>query len=189
MKIWSFSVLYFIGFLTFCQIGLAAPAQVVIIRHAEKNNNIDPNLSPRGRDRANALISFFLTNPELASLSSPIAIFATEPKTAGSLRPIQTVTPLAEAIGINVNHDFTKEKILAMADYIMKNSDYNGYTVIISSVHDSIPALTAKFGYLSAPTKWKANVFDRAWILKFSDNKVISFKNIPQHLLPGDSLN
>lgn len=168
---------------------VATPAQVVIIRHGEKIDDIDPNLSEKGQKRAKALVDLFLKNPELSKYGSPVAIFATNPKANGSLRSIQTVTPLSERIGQPINRDFSKKKIPALVDFIMQNPSYKGRTVVISWVHESIPELAKKFGSALAPIKWKSRSFDRVWILNFDPKAVFSFKDIPQKLLPGDSSN
>ncbi len=188
MKFRILSFALFSWMLTAGSFGFATPAQVIIIRHGEKIDDVNPNLSPRGKLRAKALVGFFSTNSDVLSFGPLVAIFATEPKAGGSLRSIQTVTPLAEKLGLAINHDFTKADTLSLVRSIMQNSTYQGRSVLISWVHDSIPNIAKTFGATSAPMTWDSKVFDRVWILRFSDNKV-AFKDIPQHLLPGDSPN
>jgi broad specificity phosphatase PhoE len=64
---------------------------VVIVRHAEKgtNSDKDPDLSPAGQARADALA-------EMLKSSGIVAIFTTEYK-----RTIETAAPAARALGIS----------------------------------------------------------------------------------------
>jgi hypothetical protein len=165
---------------------IAMPAQILIIRHGEKINDVDPNLSERGRARAKALADFFTTNSEMIRFGSPVALYAAEPK-GGSLRPIQTITPLAEKLSLPINHSYNKKSISAMVAEITRNSKYQGQTVVISWVHDSIPEIASQFGAVDAPTTWDSTVFDRVWVLQFGSSKTPKFKDVSQHLMPGDS--
>ena len=164
----------------------AKPAQVVIIRHAEKSSDEDPDLSPRGSQRAQALVGFILTNAKINLFGPPVAIYATEPQSDGSVRAIKTVTPLAEKLQLTINHDFTKKNVSNMVDSILRNRSYDGRTVLISWVRNTIPEVADDFG-AQAPSSWPSEIFDRAWILTFDKSGVIRFEDIPQRLLPGDS--
>jgi hypothetical protein len=54
---------------------LAEPAQVIIIRHAEKPEDGN-ELSLEGRERAAALAPYFLANLDLLEFGPPVAIYA-----------------------------------------------------------------------------------------------------------------
>jgi hypothetical protein len=165
----------------------AAPAQVVILRHGEKPDNGD-DLNKRGYERANALPGLFETDPALTRYGAPVAIYAFGPtKKDRSFRAVETITPLANSLGIQVQDQFTVDELQPLVDSVMSNSDYDGKTVVICWEHDRIPPMVQTFGYNDAPTKWKKKVFDRLWILHFTGNKVTGFEDLPQNLLPGDS--
>ena len=53
----------------------AGPAQVIIIRHAEKPP-VGDDLTPKGRQRAAALVPYFLETPEVLEYKLPAAIYA-----------------------------------------------------------------------------------------------------------------
>jgi hypothetical protein len=53
----------------------ATPAQVLIIRHAEKGAS-GKDLSSAGDARAQALVGFFENNPEVTQYGTPAAIYA-----------------------------------------------------------------------------------------------------------------
>ena len=74
------------------------PDQVIIIRHAEKPKQGD-DLSLKGRERAAALVPFFLDGDK----PTPAAIFAQGiSDMRHSRRPVQTVTPLAHELNLSV---------------------------------------------------------------------------------------
>lgn len=78
---------------------MAQPAQVLIIRHAEKDDASGDGMSLEGRERAAALAPFFTGTKTVLSFGVPVAIYAQPQKhEASSLRPIETVKPLAAAL-------------------------------------------------------------------------------------------
>ncbi|HVC09096.1 MAG TPA: histidine phosphatase family protein [Elusimicrobiota bacterium] len=167
----------------------AGPAQVIIIRHAEKPA-VGNNLSPRGEERAKALVGFFKTNPAVAQFGTPAAIYAMTPKADGKdARPLETVEPLANSLGLAVDTNVPKADVAGLAKAVMSDPAGAGKMVLIAWEHHLIPAIAKAFGLTSAPETWPDDVFDRAWIINFDGGKPVSFKNIPQRLLPGDSAN
>ena len=164
----------------------AAPAQVILIRHAEKPASGN-ELNSQGWQRAKALVYFFKHTPSMTRFGTPAAIYAMAPKGPnGSLRPIQTVTPLADSLGLKINSSYKKGELAGLVGNIMSNSAYNGKMVLICWEHNIIPEIVKDFGWNAAP-QWDGNSFDRAWVLNFNGNSVVSFEDIPQRLLPGDS--
>ena len=177
-------------------LSFAAPAQVIIIRHGEKPPQGN-ELSERGFQRAKALVKFFQTDSSVTRYGTPAAIYAMAPKdTGGSVRAIQTVAPLAGALELTINKDFTRDQTYELVKAIMENAEYKGRMVLICWEHKvivDIAAALAAYGNSgqavqdSLPVYWPDDVFDRAWVLDFTKNKVTSFRDIPQQLLPGDS--
>ncbi len=166
----------------------ASPAQVVLIRHGEKPDQGN-DLSEVGYQRAKLLPNFFNTNAIVKEFGPPIAIYAMAPSEEdGSLRPIETVTPLAESLDpkLDIQKEYKKKDIEPLVSDILSNKSYEGHMVVICWEHHMIPKIVKQFGWKNAP-QWDDNVFDRAWVLGFTDDQVSSFQNIPQNLLPGDS--
>ena len=175
--------------LVFSGIASAAPAEVLIIRHAEKPKS-GPHLNDRGRQRAEALVKFFETSPAMTRFGTPVAIYGAAPKKdGGSVRSIETVTPLAKDLGLDVDQDYTKKEVDDAAREILHDHRYDGKMVLLAWEHKKIPDLAAAFGADDAPDEWNGDdVFDRVWVLDFDDDgNVASFRDLPQHLLPGDS--
>lgn len=167
----------------------AAPAQVILIRHAEKPSDEDEDngLSARGRKRAYALVDFFLQEKAVLRYGPPVAIYGFgQHRPGSSLRGIQTVQPLADELGIKIIKKFTRDDFEAAAEEIMNKPAYDGKMVLICWQHDALTDFAEALGLDDAP-KW-GKVFDRAWILDFSKRgKVVRFSDIPQRLLSGDS--
>jgi hypothetical protein len=175
----------------------AAPAQVILIRHAEKPE-YGAELSARGFKRAEALVKFFQTSSAVGRYGTPAAIYAAAPKHEdSSIRSIQTVTPLASALRLTINTDFTRGQVHKLARAIMENPEYDGRMVLVCWQHEAIVEIASVLAEYNnsglavqstLPYEWEDAAFDRVWILDLSRGKVVSFKNIPQRLLPGDSV-
>jgi hypothetical protein len=164
----------------------ATPAQILIIRHAEKPLT-GPNLSPEGEARANALIGFFQKDPRMLQYGLPVAIYAASPtKEDGSLRSIETVEPLAKALNLPIHEEFNKDEYADAAAEILNDVEYEGRMVLLSWEHKVIPSLAEALGIENAP-QWPSNTFDRVWEIDYRLNEVSGFRNLPQRLMPGDS--
>jgi hypothetical protein len=167
----------------------AAPAQVVVIRHGEKPAT-GPDLDAQGYARAQALVGFFEHNPVVTRFGPIVAIYAMDPKDQnGSQRPIETVTPTAQALGLSIDTDYLRKQIPQMVQDILGNHAYDGKTVVICWEHHVIPAIVDAFGWTSAPQTWSGSVFDQAWVLSFTGDKATDFAVVPENVLPGDNPN
>lgn len=194
----------------------AVPAQVLLIRHAEKPLPPDKegiHLNMQGRQRAHALVPFFMEDPRMTELGTPVVIFAQKPKTKkNSRRPIETVKPLAEALGLEVNTTFHRDQVKALVDEILMNPEYEGKTVLVCWGHEFLGKIATALGVdpnvsttwgrviydtiatsISGDTKEKRlkwpKTYDRVWVISYHDNGEVEFKDIPQRLLYGDSDN
>jgi hypothetical protein len=165
----------------------AAPAQVILIRHAEKPATGE-DLDAQGWRRAYALVGFFEKNPAMTQHGTPVAIYAMDPGGPdGTQRPIETVTPLAADLKLPILHPYTRKQLPELVAEILGNSAYDGRMVLVCWEHKVIPELVQDFGWNDGPDTWPDDVFDEAWVLGFSGDRVVSFQNVPQHLLPGDN--
>lgn len=177
-----------------CAAGVAAaPAQVILIRHAEKPE-YGNQLSERGFQRAEALVRFFRDEAAVTRYGAPAAIYAAAPKHEdSSIRSIQTVQPLAGALGQEPIVKFTRGQARKLAADIMENPAYDGRMVLVCWQHGNLPdivlALAEYSGAAQAalPGEWPDGVYDRVWIVDLDGGAITAFSDIPQHLLPGDS--
>ncbi|MBC7691149.1 MAG: hypothetical protein H7222_05220 [Methylotenera sp.] len=195
MKKWfsparSFSLILFSSCASLCltaTLSLAAPAQVVILRHGEKPD-VGNDLSPQGYARAKGLVAFFQTSPLITKFGTPVALYAASPvHDDGSVRSIETLTPTSQALKLPLHTQFNKHQIPEMVREILGTSAYDNKTVIICLPHASIPETAHQFGAVHAPADWTQGAYDRVWILGFAHGQVTSFQDRPEHVLPGDS--
>jgi hypothetical protein len=157
------------------------PAAIYIIRHAEKpEGKEDPNLTPKGYDRANALVQVIPNN-----FCIPDFIFAAAPS-AHSNRPIETVTPLSKALGIKILDPYGDKDYPSLVHDLTTDPKYIGKTILICWHHSEIPGLAQALGVTDVPPAWPDNTFDRVWVLKYSGDSV-SFQDLPQRALASDS--
>ena len=165
----------------------AAPAQIVIIRHGEKPP-VGNELNDQGFQRANLLPGWVAHNSTINAYGSPVAIYAMAPSSAnGSVRPIQTVTPLADRLGLSLITSFTKDELGPLTQQILNTTAYDGRTVLICWEHKVIPTMAQGFGLTQGPGNWPGAVFDVAWVLRSTANGSMGLQFIAENLLAGDA--
>lgn len=175
--------------LSWSMTAFAMPSRIILIRAGEAPPNGN-GLSQRGKERAAALVPFFLFQDYLQDYGHPVAIFAhRETQSEPSLRPVQTVTPLANALGIKVNTSFTQVEFVKMLKLIKENPDYEAKTILICWNNDNMSRIEAELGRKINVKPWPEEAHDRLWIVDFKQNRTINFRDIPQRLLYGDSEN
>jgi len=166
----------------------AQPAQVIILRHAEKpEDESHDHLSPRGEERARALVGLFTNSPALTANGLPVALFTPRvTRNRTSVRPRETLEPLAKQLHLPIFSPYQAKEFAELAGMILRNPDYRGRTVVICWVEDYLPDLGQAFGVKGRKTSWKNEVFDRVWSITFPDGKA-KLEDLPQRLLPGDT--
>jgi hypothetical protein len=162
----------------------AAPAQVILLRHAEKPAAGD-GLSPRGQQRAAALAPYFLQTEELLAYGKPVAIYAQQPSdNRPSSRCVDTVKPLASALHIEVQQ-YSHREFAKMVRTVLKGRKYEGKTVVICWDHDSLSDIASALGVVDPP-KWPSHVFDRVWVVTFNGERP-KLRDVSQRLMYKDS--
>jgi hypothetical protein len=171
----------------FAQPVFSEPAQIIILRHAEKPDDPDAlHLSKEGRQRAQALVKFFTETRKLTKFGEPAALFACHATRGGhGQRPQETLTPLAKYLHKDIQTPYLSKDYKKLAKHILHNAKYEGKTVVICWVHEYLPELAAALGVDPPPPKWKDSVFDRTYLITYRRGKV-DFEEIWQKLLPGD---
>jgi hypothetical protein len=188
------------------QAGQAAKApKIMIIRHAEKpagkiagvnetGASSGHHLSVRGWQRAGALACLFAPGHgplQNALLAKPWFIFASaaatdpEPGDTKSRRSEETVAPLAQLIGVDINLKFSKGQETALAQAVLACDG----PVLIAWRHEGIPVIAnAILGAEVAPQTWPKERFDVVFVLTLNSSQgTYSFAQVPQCLLAGDS--
>jgi hypothetical protein len=176
--------------------------KIILLRHAEKpekdsapfgvtrkGQRDKESLQVRGWQRAGALIALFAPpNGNLPSfLARPQVLYASKPlRRRGSRRPMQTLVPLAERLGLKINTTFPRfdfEKMLAEA------FSYKG-VILICWQREYLPDIAQVIlgKRKIAPEIWPEDRYDMSWVfdLDVSTGRY-KFKQVPQKLLMGDS--
>ena len=167
------------------------PKQVIIIRHGEKpgDPSVDSNtdgvhLSTRGYERAGALAAYIP-----ATFGRPDFLFATQ-TSSHSNRPVETITPLAKALNLDIDSNHADHNFQDVADHIFGKSKYAGKLVLICWHHGKIPDLTNALGGIPPQSPWPGTVFDRVWQIDYlagNGSPVnLTVGNLAQKLLFGD---
>lgn len=181
---------------------LGAPAQtIMLIRHAEKplragaapfgitagGTQDEHALIVDGWSRAGALVELFAPErtPLRRGLSRPARIFATRPGSANeSLRPQETVTPLAVRLRMHVDlsYAFGEEEKLAKGLLAAPGVSLAAWQ------HQHIFLITQKLGlsHLGVPPVWPGNRFDMVYVFSKGAGGSWRFEQVPQLLLAGD---
>lgn len=136
---------------------MGGPRRIILMRHADKTD--DPNdedLSDAGWERAKRLATYI---PE--TFGKPDVIIATA-ASKHSDRPKDTVKPLAEALGLQVQDYFKNKEFADLVDEIFNDPDYKAKTVVICWHHGKLPAIAALLGAPagSYPDPWPDDAYN-----------------------------
>lgn len=177
------------GWVTWAQ---AMPAQVIVIRHAEKyQTRHTVHLSPKGRTRALALVELFQSDPRVLEFGRPAGIIAQSPTPQKhSRRCLETVEPLAQALGLPVITQFTYGQTDTLVQWLKEQRQYDGKSVLICMQHMDVDELAQALGVPDLrPRIWPHETYDRIYIFTYApeNGRLLSFHNLPQYLLFGDS--
>ena len=171
-----------------------------------------PDLSVRGSARAAALPALFApASPEIdcvidgnhgsfdakygsEQITGPPPRFVTPDfmiATADSKhsnRPRETATPTAIALGVPFDpktYSNSEKDIKKLVDDLTSKKEYDGKVILICWHHGTIATIAQKLG-VASPPPWHGSVFDRVWVIDFTQTP-LTVDNQPQQLLYGDS--
>lgn len=183
----------------------ALPAQVIIVRHGEKNT-VSRELTAAGVERAEALSSYLtlsnsgpgfvgsagLSNVALFNFGPPAALFASRPVHHSddyTVRCIQTLVPTALKLGLPIHSPYGPGQEQQLVQTIFNEQGLDGKNVVICWHHTFIAALIQAFGYLPPagilPTY--PNRFDLVWVLTYpAPSPAVVVNPILQELLFND---
>jgi hypothetical protein len=154
---------------------------VVLLRHAEKPlDDTDADLSPRGRERAAALA---VRIPHL--YAGPRFLFASA-RSRESNRPVETLTPLASALKLDIDSRWKDDDFAGVAAEIL-GGKYDGAIVAVCWHHGKLAELAHALGVKPKPGAWDGAVFDQFWEITYGAGDAASISKTPQKLLFGDS--
>lgn len=177
--------------------------KIILLRHAEKpdkdgapfgvtrdGKQSKESLEVRGWQRAGALANLFApTDGHLqnSSLAKPQSLFASKPlKRKGSRRPLETITPLAKKLGIEINAEFQRSDFEGLVREVCSCRG----VVLICWQREYIPEIAAHIlgNNRHAPREWPEERFDMIWVFDLDHaSGRYKFKQVPQRLLVRDS--
>jgi len=171
---------------------------VMVIRHGEKPeddsgpgldaNGVedDSSLTAVGWDRAHRLVDLFDPTQDALrpGLTRPKAIYAAGANENGEgQRTRETVQPLADRLGIQVNTTFGKGDGEKLLEHVLSQPG----PTLISWQHSEIPDIAEAFPSATPtpPTEWPDDRYDVIWTLtKTADGW--HFAQLPELVLPQD---
>ncbi|MGW0177012.1 hypothetical protein ACWDUM_24575 [Rhodococcus sp. NPDC003322] len=172
---------------------------IMLIRHAERppesgppygvdddGDRCDESLTEAGWRRATALAGLFAPDhgEPAGPLARPRALFASTPsRKGGSRRSLQTLTPLAARLGLDVDTEHRRADVKALAKRLRRTPG----PVLVSWQREYLPDIVAALGDVDAdiPDPWPEDRYDLVWVLTRTDD-AWTFTQAPQLLLPGD---
>jgi hypothetical protein len=177
--------------------GASGSSLVMIIRHGEKPSGSTPGVDARGNqdassltdvgwNRARRLVDLF--NPAdgrlRAGLARPTAIYAASANSDGEgARTRETVTPLADNLGIPLDTSFGKGDEKALVNRVISRAG----PTLIAWQHGEIPLIAKSFPSVTPtpPAQWPDNRFDVIWTFTRAPDGW-HFAQLPELVLPQD---
>lgn len=173
--------------------------KIMVIRHAEKPTATDNGITSTGVqdqeslivdgwNRAGALVVLFAPfNGVLQSgqLATPHYLYAAPADSESkSKRPVETITPLSQRLGLTINESHGKKDFKKMADHAMQQTG----NVLICWQHDDIPHIANHILTKNvSPQTWPGDRFDLVWIFDLDESTgQYTFSQLPQNLIAGD---
>jgi broad specificity phosphatase PhoE len=150
------------------------PKRIVIVRHAEKPKSLKPHLAVRGEMRAIGLAKL------LPKIVKPDFVFAST-STKNSERPYETVRPMADKLGLDVNTMYADKETEKFVKELRKPK-FKDKTILICWHHGQMPKLIRELGYEPPYEEWPEELYDR--IINIDENGIA---NIPQRILFEDA--
>ncbi|MFT3730086.1 MAG: histidine phosphatase family protein [Hyphomicrobium sp.] len=133
------------------------PARILLMRHAEKTGKTDDiYLSKEGMKRAERLVTYI---PQ--AFGRPDFIYAAA-RSKRSVRSIETMKPLAAALGIEVQYHIEDKEFKILVAEIFSKPEYRGKAITICWHHGKLPEIAALLGGRSGtfPDPWPQDVFN-----------------------------
>jgi len=146
-------------------------ATVLIIRHAEKPEGGD-ELTPAGERRAAFYVGYF-ENFKVDSQPLKLDYLFAARDSKHSERPVLTVQPLSEALGLPINSGFKNRDYPRLAGQL-RSETYDNKSILICWHHGEIPDLLRALGanpdQLLPKGKWPKEMFGLVIQLRYDES-------------------
>ena len=167
---------------------LAAPREIIIIRHADKldQDESGPALSATGMVRSIKFAYYFLQK-----FGEPDFIFsAGDTKDGGkeiAIRSLQTVAPLANIMqerhpeaDYPILHHYSNNRYDLLAYDLLHNAIYNNKLIIICWSHQRIAKLAEALGVRSNIPEWPRSEYDTVYVLQYTSSSNANLTELKQ---------
>lgn len=180
------------------------PRSISLIRHAEKQIggqlpqgvSVDgtpdlESLTPRGWQRAGAIVGLFVARLAAEGTGTPLPtpshLFASEiGPHSQSRRPIETLQPLAERLGLTITETFLQDELDGLVSAIRACDG----DVLVAWEHKRIPLIAQRLvsDPAEVPQVWPDDRYDVVWVLEPAVDPAPGFRlrQVPELLLAGD---
>lgn len=143
------------------------PARLIVLRHAEKSGDRrDPHLSLTGRRRAEQLVGYVP-----ATFGQPHFLIAARTSNR-SRRPVETLEPLAAALGLEVRAKFDDKDSARLIETLRDKQRHRGKLGVICWRHSGLPKVLQALGAAPGtfPTSWDDNDYTTIVDITFPGN-------------------
>lgn len=142
---------------------------LILIRHGEKVDNDEINLSDKGYKRADEIALYFSKQKNHNIKIPEIIIAMKQHDKNSSNRPYQTVHPLSKKLNLPIITDYTRDQIPELINLL---NSYKDKTVLICWEHKYLAKIASTL--LNKPLNWGFNpnsgkdsdVYDPIWIIE-----------------------
>jgi hypothetical protein len=151
------------------------PARLIVLRHAEKTGDRrDRNLSPAGHERAMRLVPYVLE-----TFGRPDFLIAAK-SSDRSRRPVETIEPLAAAVGLEIKSKFDDDEVDALVAALGEKRAYRSKFGVISWRHSDIPSLVATLGAPADtfPGEWRESDYTTIIDITYSSGSKVTAKQL-----------
>lgn len=145
---------------------------IVLVRHAEKADEADPDspISAAGQARARALV------PQLAAFRPDVLIVSQRRRTAETLAPLAAHLKLAPLVRDN-------GKVPELAAELRRA--FRGKTVVIGWHHGPHEPLARALGVKGELPVWTGSTYDRIWVIRLDAQGAATFEERVQAPVAG----
>lgn len=158
---------------------------ILLMRHCEKygplvHGNKNQHCSYLGFERAHFMSKTLFGSSKSGGMwPNPSLLYALSPDRGShdNYRQVETLTPTATKLGLNINTDFKEGEEVAIAINVFQkiaSGEMCGNTTVISWTHRSLPQLAAALGCGrftpqngGCPARYPEDSFDQVWMLKY----------------------
>ena len=153
------------------------PSEIVLFRHGEENPDpIDPDLSIKGRERAERLAAYLP-----AKFGMPDLLVAAAANRS-SIRCYLTLRPLGVSTGMRIWTQLQASQAVRLADTLFSNASVREKRVFVCWTHKHLPALAKALGGRLGdyPDPWGESTFDLVLHLQYRARRRVRIVGVTQ---------